>query len=335
MRESTTPTTETTTISFTTRRISVLFAFSSTLLLASTIIHPALAQNNAWKQTVDRALLTVNAQAPVSNSTHSGDTNNNAAVIAVSVSVAVVCAAVLFCCVAAIIGTVVVLLVARRKLRMKVAEQSGAVTATTKANKDEPELVDMTEVTKSEQHRREARIQKTDLQHEQHEIEDHSSDPSIEIHLENSQYIEIKNKDITVVEKLGTGAFGVVFRARFNDEDVALKKFDLDGMTEEQVRNIVGQFENEVRLLSVLRHPNVLGFRGALLEMPDIGIVTEYMSEGSMFDWLYKKKQKLSWKQKLKVLVDVAKGQHYLHKMKIIHRDLKSANVLVSPHAPS
>jgi len=78
-----------------------------------------------------------------------------------------------------------------------------------------------------------------------------------------------------------------------------------------------------------LRHPNVLIFLGVCTEVPDICIVCEYMERGSLYDILHDSHYLISDEHIRKFCMDTAKGMSYLHQERIIHRDLKSHNLLV------
>lgn len=55
----------------------------------------------------------------------------------------------------------------------------------------------------------------------------------------------------------------------------------------------------------------------------------EYAEHGSLFDYLIKTKNSLTWPKKISLLLDIARGMQYLHKSEVIHRDLKAENILV------
>lgn len=76
-----------------------------------------------------------------------------------------------------------------------------------------------------------------------------------------------------------------------------------------------------------LRHYNIVNFFGACLVEPRIGLVVEYCEKGSLYRLLHK--ERLSMPQKLQILLDISRGMSFLHNRNVIHRDLKSANVLV------
>ncbi|KAI8475665.1 MAG: kinase-like domain-containing protein [Monoraphidium minutum] len=92
----------------------------------------------------------------------------------------------------------------------------------------------------------------------------------------------------------------------------------------------------EVDILANLRHPNVVMFLGVVLRPPCV--VTEYCSLGSLYDVLRKARRdaafgaRLTWPRRLLMALDAAKGMLYLHAHRpaVLHRDLKSPNLLVA-----
>jgi serine/threonine protein kinase len=77
-----------------------------------------------------------------------------------------------------------------------------------------------------------------------------------------------------------------------------------------------------------LRHPNIVQFLGACCE-PEFCLITEFMDRGSLFDVIGT--EQLSWRRKVDMTMDIVRGMVYLHTRNppIIHRDIKSLNILV------
>ncbi|KQJ94059.1 probable serine/threonine-protein kinase SIS8 isoform X2 [Brachypodium distachyon] len=138
---------------------------------------------------------------------------------------------------------------------------------------------------------------------------------------------EIPWEDLQIGERIGLGSYGEVYHADWNGTEVAVKKFldqDLSGVALEQ-------FKCEVRIMSRLRHPNVVLFLGYVTQPPNLSILTEYLPRGSLFRLLHRPNSKVDETRRLKMALDVAKGMNYLHASHptIVHRDLKSPNLLV------
>ncbi len=89
-----------------------------------------------------------------------------------------------------------------------------------------------------------------------------------------------------------------------------------------------------VTYIKIKKNPYLVSLIGLSKSGEDFYLLTEFCSAGSLFDLLHKKAGQifLSWKVKLSLILQVAKGMKALHDMKppIIHRDLKSLNVFVS-----
>ncbi|KAL7211624.1 hypothetical protein ACSBR2_014472 [Camellia fascicularis] len=136
--------------------------------------------------------------------------------------------------------------------------------------------------------------------------------------------------ELTVGIRVGIGFFGEVFRGIWNGTDVAIKVFLEQDLTVENIED----FCNEISILSRLRHPNVILFLGACTKPPRLSMVTEYMEMGSLYHLIHVSglKKRLSWRRRVKIICDICRGLMCIHRMKIAHRDLKSANCLVDKH---
>lgn len=135
-------------------------------------------------------------------------------------------------------------------------------------------------------------------------------------------------KDLVFGHKLGGGAFGTVYQAKLRGMPVAVKQ--LKGLqTNEAILNL----KIEVEILARLRHPHILLYIGMAQTQSFSAMITEWCERGSLNDLLRDFSTSLPAKQVLKFALEVAEGMWYLHSMEkllIIHRDIKSANILVT-----
>ncbi|KAH7838913.1 hypothetical protein Vadar_032637 [Vaccinium darrowii] len=143
-------------------------------------------------------------------------------------------------------------------------------------------------------------------------------------------YKEIKAATNKFKEVIGRGSFGTVYLGKLPDGKLVAVKVRFD-------KSQLGadSFLNEVSLLSQIRHQNLVSLEGFCHESKQQILVYEYLPGGSLADNLYGRSSKrvtLSWVRRLKIAVDAAKGIDYLHNgsdPRIIHRDVKSSNILM------
>mmetsp|Transcript_4623 Transcript_4623/g.8855 ORF Transcript_4623/g.8855 Transcript_4623/m.8855 type:complete len:762 (+) Transcript_4623:30-2315(+) len=135
-------------------------------------------------------------------------------------------------------------------------------------------------------------------------------------------------KELTLGKLLGKGSQGEVFAGTWRESEVAIKKID----TRLVSPDIIEEFCQEAEIMRRLRHPCLTLFMGVSLEHPNLCIVTEIVSRGSLFDIIGDKCCGFAWSKALSIATDIARGMTYLHAMEptpILHRDLKSLNILV------
>ncbi|CAF2068625.1 unnamed protein product [Brassica napus] len=127
------------------------------------------------------------------------------------------------------------------------------------------------------------------------------------------------------------GAFGKLYRGTYNGEDVAIKILERPENSPEKAQALEQQFQQEVSMLSYLKHPNIVRFIGACIKPMVWCIVTEYAKGGSVRQFLTKRQNRaVPLKLAVKQALDVARGMAYVHERNFIHRDLKSDNLLIS-----
>lgn len=132
--------------------------------------------------------------------------------------------------------------------------------------------------------------------------------------------------DLEIVEPLARGNFAEVHRGFWRGINVAIKTLYQTQMQHTELK----QFENEVELLRQLHHPNIVLFIGACMQAPHFSIVMEFMTQGSLYHVIHSDRE-ITLHRKFLMGRDIARGMLYLHSHKpsIVHRDLKSLNILV------
>ncbi|EEE52818.1 hypothetical protein OsJ_35327 [Oryza sativa Japonica Group] len=136
---------------------------------------------------------------------------------------------------------------------------------------------------------------------------------------------EIDKRLLKMGGMIASGSCGDLYHGTYLGEDVAVKILRSEHLN----KNVWNEFTQEVYILREVQHTNVVRFIGACTKPPQFCIITEYMSGGSLYDFVHKQHNVLDLPTLLKFAVDVCRGMCYLHQRGIIHRDLKSANLLM------
>lgn len=128
--------------------------------------------------------------------------------------------------------------------------------------------------------------------------------------------------------KLGEGGFGSVYKGRLEDgQEIAVKRLAQNS------RQGVEEFKNEVMLIAKLQHKNLVKLMGYCIRKDEKLLVYEYMPNNSLVSFLSDLKRScLDWRHRFEIICGIARGISYLHhdsRLRIVHRDLKTSNILL------
>jgi len=137
---------------------------------------------------------------------------------------------------------------------------------------------------------------------------------------------------------IGSGGSGKVYRVHLGGAVVAVKKLWSRGKAEEKLDK---EFDSEVRILGDIRHNNIVSLLCYISSEDTKLLVYEYMENGSLDRWLHPRDPagagaaaSLDWPTRLAIAIDAARGMSYMHHesaQPIMHRDVKSSNILLDP----
>ncbi|XP_062153041.1 probable LRR receptor-like serine/threonine-protein kinase At1g07650 isoform X2 [Alnus glutinosa] len=143
--------------------------------------------------------------------------------------------------------------------------------------------------------------------------------------------IRAATKNFDPANKLGEGGFGSVYKGLLSDGTVIAVK-QLSSKSKQGNR----EFVNEIGMISAQQHPNLVKLYGCCVERNQLLLIYEYMENNCLSRALFGKdtmcRLKLDWPTRQKICLGIARGLAYLHeesRLKIVHRDIKSSNVLL------
>lgn len=143
----------------------------------------------------------------------------------------------------------------------------------------------------------------------------------------NYLYKDIQKATQNFTTILGEGSFGLVYKATMPAGGVfAVKVLASNSRQGEK------EFQTEVSLLGRLHHRNLVNLVGYCVDKGQYMLVYEYMSNGSLEKLLHSEEDTLTWDERLQIALDISHGIEYLHEgavPPVVHRDLKSANILL------
>ncbi|CAD8202721.1 unnamed protein product [Paramecium octaurelia] len=139
-------------------------------------------------------------------------------------------------------------------------------------------------------------------------------------------------KNFIVYEKLGEGSFSTVLKVKrqSDQQEYAMKKVRMGQLKEKEKENSL----NEIRILASIQHPNIIAYKEAFYDEQSqcLCIIMEYADQGDLQQHIQQQLKQKQYFQEIeiwKMIYQVLLALRTLHQMKILHRDLKSANVFL------
>ncbi|KAF2303569.1 hypothetical protein GH714_019233 [Hevea brasiliensis] len=145
----------------------------------------------------------------------------------------------------------------------------------------------------------------------------------------NLRTVSTATNNFSPANRLGRGGFGTVYKGQLhNGQEIAVKR-----LSQSSVQGIE-EFKNEVTLIAKLQHRNLVKLLGCCIQGEEQMLIYEYLPNKSLDYFIFDQKERsvLCWSKRFDIIVGIARGILYLHhdsRLRIIHRDLKTSNVLL------
>ena len=145
----------------------------------------------------------------------------------------------------------------------------------------------------------------------------------------------IKAEEVKTEQEIGEGGYGKIYKVVYNGKTLAMKSNYKFGAEYRE------KFIEEIKLSSRLKHPNIIRFFGTNISNDDNNgteitkqfFLIDFADKGNLHNVI--KEENPKWETKIQFALDIANGMVYLHGLKIVHRDLKSINILIQKDGSS
>nr|XP_027102218.1 G-type lectin S-receptor-like serine/threonine-protein kinase At4g27290 isoform X1 [Coffea arabica]XP_027105099.1 G-type lectin S-receptor-like serine/threonine-protein kinase At4g27290 isoform X1 [Coffea arabica]XP_027111625.1 G-type lectin S-receptor-like serine/threonine-protein kinase At4g27290 isoform X1 [Coffea arabica] len=159
--------------------------------------------------------------------------------------------------------------------------------------------------------------------------EEESQDEDLELPIFGLATIVDATDQFAFGNKIGQGGFGPVYKGKLpNGSEIAVKRLSQDS------GQGLREFKNEVKLIANLQHRNLVKLLGCCIQGEEKMLVYEYLPNKSLDNFIFDrvKRKLLPWNTRFDIVLGIARGLLYLHqdsRLRIIHRDLKTSNILL------
>lgn len=139
--------------------------------------------------------------------------------------------------------------------------------------------------------------------------------------------LQVATDGFSKANVLGEGGYGIVYKGRLANGTMVAVKSLLNNMGQAE-----REFRVEVEAIGRVRHKNLVRFLGYCMEGTHRMLVYEYVDNGNLEQWLHGSSSSLTWENRMRIIVGTAKALAYLHEAlepKVVHRDIKSSNILI------